>query len=77
MITTESQQNLAKAFKEYKWYNSHSLPSEVQVGISRLEIPTDLQISSNNIPSDVSITAQIISNGMVSCLVQNQEWYLT
>lgn len=67
-MTTESQQNLAKAFKEYKWYNSHSLPNEVQIGICRLEIPTDLQISSNNIPADISISAQIISNGIVSLL---------
>ena len=58
-------QNLSKAFKEYKWYNSHSIPLDVQVGISRLEIPLDLLVNSEDIPNDISITAQIISNQLV------------
>lgn len=65
MAAADSLQNLTNAFKEYKWHNSHAIPLEVQLGISRLEIPTDLQISSSNIPSDISISAQIISNQMV------------
>lgn len=43
----------------------YSVPLEVQIAISRLEIPADIQISSYDIPNDISITAQIISNQMV------------
>jgi hypothetical protein len=63
-------QNVQKAFKDYKWYNSYSVPLELQCGINRLELPTDLQIIQDSsdtccvshcheVPSDLTISAQV------------------
>lgn len=52
----------SQAFKEYKWFNSHNVVSEVQCGICRLEMPVDLRVNSDEVPDDVYITAQIICN---------------
>ena len=46
----------------FKWFNSHHVPLEVQVGIARLELPLDLQVKSSNVPEDVYITARIMCN---------------
>lgn len=62
MNPEDSSLNLYQAFKEYKWYNSHNVPIEIQCGVSRLEVPLDLKVSSDDMPQDVYINAQIICN---------------
>lgn len=58
----DSSLNLYQAFKEYKWYNSYNVPIEIQCGVSRLEVPLDLKISSDDMPQDIYMNAQIICN---------------
>eukprot|EP01038_Epipyxis_sp_PR26KG_P015353 gene15353-20688_t len=72
MASDAISQNVVQAFKDYKWYNSLSLPIEVQVGISRLELPSDMHVSSLNSDGkynsdqcfyeDIYFTAYIICN---------------
>jgi len=62
MNPEDSSLNLYQAFKEYKWYNSYNVPIEIQCGVSRLEVPLDLKVSSEDMPQDVYINAQIICN---------------
>ena len=63
-------QNVQKAFKDYKWYNSYSVPLELQCGINRLELPNDLHIKQDGtstcsishdheVPSDLTISTQV------------------
>lgn len=49
-----------KAFKEYKWFHSHSIISDFQLGIKRLELPNDLCQS-----NEISIIATVISNQII------------
>lgn len=58
----QAPQNSTQAFKEYKWYNSMSLPLDVQCGITRLELPGDLNVMSPEIPGDVYFTAHVVCN---------------
>lgn len=58
----QSSQHINQAFKDYKWYNSSSLPFEVQCGISRLELPLDIKADSISIPNDLYFTAYIVCN---------------
>jgi hypothetical protein len=55
---------VAHAFKEYKWYNSSSLPIDVQCGICRLEFPMELKTTSSIAPQDLYITAYVVCNQM-------------
>lgn len=56
-------QNVAQAFKDYKWCNSHSLNLEIHVGICRLEMATDIKASdSNQVPEDIYFTGYIVCN---------------
>jgi hypothetical protein len=51
------------AFKEFKWYNTHNIPVEIQCGVCRLELPIDMRVANtDDVPGDIYITAQIISN---------------
>lgn len=62
----QAPQYNGKEFKEYKWYNSHSVPLEVQIGISRLQLPIDLRVSNTqDCPRDLSVTAFLVSNQMI------------
>jgi hypothetical protein len=60
--------NNVSAFKEFKWYNTHNIPIEIQCGVCRLELPIDLSINSDDPSScvfaggDVFLTAHIICN---------------
>jgi len=58
------QQNVSQAFKEYKWYNSSSLPIDVQCAISRLELPAEIKVNSPEIPQDLYFTAHVVCNQM-------------
>ena len=60
----QNQQGLAQSHKEYRWYNSYSLPLDVQVGVSRLELPLDISANSSEVPKDIYITAHIVCNQM-------------
>jgi hypothetical protein len=51
-----------QSFKEFKWLNSHSVATEVQCGLCRLELPIDMCVSSNEVPEEVYITTQILCN---------------
>lgn len=53
-----------QAFKEFKWYNSLSLPIEIQCGVARLEIPSDIPVTSSFVPNNIYISAYIICNQM-------------
>jgi len=47
----------------YKWFNSHSVPIDVQIGISRLEMPLDMKVNNEmEVPQNVHITARVVSN---------------
>ena len=69
-IDTTSIINLNQAFKEYKWYSSCNVPIELSLRFCRLEIPIDIQLSSEQIQrselfEDLYINAQIISNSII------------
>jgi hypothetical protein len=50
-------------FLEYKWYNSHSVPLDVQVGISRLELPLDMKVTDTDlVPENIMCKAVLYSN---------------
>lgn len=51
-----------QSFKEFKWLNSHSVATEVQCGLCRLELPIDMCVSSNEVPEEIYITTQILCN---------------
>jgi hypothetical protein len=58
-------QSVAQAgFKEFRWYNSFSLPLDVQVAISRLELPLDVSVTEPDIPQDIYFTAHVVCNQM-------------
>ena len=57
-----TSQNVVHAFKEYKWYNSLSLPIEIQCAVCRLDLPPDMCVSSQEIPANMFITAHLICN---------------
>jgi hypothetical protein len=61
-IADQTAQNVSQAFKDYKWYNSSSLPFEVQCGISRLELPSDVRVNTVDVPNDISFTAYVVCN---------------
>ena len=64
MVDVIPQYN-GKEFKEYKWYNSHNIPLEVQIGISRLQLPLDMKVSNAaDCPRDLSVTAYLVCNQM-------------
>jgi hypothetical protein len=47
----------------YKWFNSYNVPVDVQIGVSRLELPLDMKVTSQaDVPEHVYITASLISN---------------
>lgn len=61
----QATQSVAQAgFKEFRWYNSFSLPLDVQVAISRLELPLDVSVMEPFIPQDLYFTAHVICNQM-------------
>lgn len=49
-------------YKDYKWYNSFSIPLDVQCGLCRLEFPIDLNVSSSDVPEDIYFTAYVVCN---------------
>ena len=51
-------------FKEYKWFNSHSVQQEVHCGVCRLDLPVSLDIHTSKVPQDLWIGAQIICHGI-------------
>jgi hypothetical protein len=61
-IADQTAQNVSQAFKCYKWYNSSSLPFEVQCGLSRLELPSDVKVNTVVVPNDIYFTAYIVCN---------------
>ncbi len=64
-------QSTGKEFKEYKWFNSLSIPLEVQVAVSRLELPKDMHVDhETDFPKDIYITASLVCNQMVVNEVQ-------
>jgi hypothetical protein len=48
--------------KEYRWYNSYSIPYELQCGIVRLDLPEAMRIGSEKLPEDLTVTAYIVCN---------------
>jgi hypothetical protein len=49
-----------QTLKEFKWYNSYSVPTELQCGICRLELPVDVQIQGIFLEAnDLWISAQV------------------
>lgn len=61
-ITSTVDHYTETAFKEYKWYNSHTLGIELQCGIMRLELPIDIVVNSTGHSQEVYVTAQIMCN---------------
>jgi hypothetical protein len=51
-------------FKEYKWFNSHSVQQELHCGVCRLELPVSIDVKSSIAPRDLWIHAQIVSYGV-------------
>lgn len=49
-------------FKECYWFNSHSIPLDMQVGVSRLEFPVDIVINKDIEASELYLTAYILTN---------------
>lgn len=60
----EPTPNVTQSLKEFRWYNSFSLPLDVQVGVSRLELPLDVSVTEPEIPQDIYMTAHIVCNQM-------------
>jgi hypothetical protein len=60
----QAPQSTAQALKEFRYYNSFSLPLDVQVGISRLELPLDVSVTDPEVPQDVYFTAYVVCNQM-------------
>jgi len=49
----------------YKWFNSYQVPIDVQIGVSRLELPLDLKVTNpNDVPQYVYMSAKIVSNNV-------------
>ena len=51
-------------FREYKWFNSHSVQQELHCGVCRLELPVSIDVKSSSAPRDLWIHAQIVSYGV-------------
>lgn len=61
-MTDFASQYITQAFKDYKWYNSHSLNiEEVQCSICRIELPSFLNIATD-FPEDIYVTAYVSCN---------------
>lgn len=61
-VTDLEYKQVSQAFQDFKWYNSSSLPVELQFGIARLELPADMRVSSKDITDDVFVTGHIVCN---------------
>jgi hypothetical protein len=62
MATMDTSLNVNQAFKEYKWLNSCNVPVEIKCGICRLELPIDMKVNSEEVPPDIYVNAQIVSD---------------
>ena len=51
-------------FKEYKWFNSHSVQQELHCGVCRLDLPASIDIHTSKVPQDLWIGAQVICHGI-------------
>lgn len=54
--------SVRRTFHEFKWYNSHAVVQEVQLGILRLELPLCLQGSALLTSKDLFVVTQLICN---------------
>lgn len=64
MATASTEQTAAlqqQLVKEYKWFNSHSLPLELQVGVTRLELSDQVNTVINGLENFI-VTSHIIFN---------------
>lgn len=66
--TTDYSQILSteQSFREFKWYNSYSLPQEINCNVKRLELPYNIEIEN---PSEIFIVANIICNNFIMTLL--------
>lgn len=61
-MVDNAAQFIAQSFKEYRYYNSHSLHTDdVICGVCRLELPNSMNVD-EDIPSDIYISSYIACN---------------
>ena len=46
-----------QSFRDFKWYNSYSLPQEIHCNLKRLELPYNVELDT---PSEIFVVANII-----------------